>query len=209
MASSDRRIIEVTVPGEWRARPADDPEADWKRAATTPAAVTIQSGQVYELKADTSVRDAELAGLAHLRGLTGLQSLDLSECERVTDAGLAHLAGLTGLQSLDLGGCEQGKRVTDAGLAHLRGLTGLRSLDLRGRRQQVTDAGLAHLRGLTGLQSLQVMMSEQVTHAGLRTLKAAMPTLHNHSIAEVIATISGKQSIPDGALPWTRTGVMT
>jgi hypothetical protein len=38
-------------------------------------------------------------------------------CHQVTDAGLAHLRGLTGLQELDLEGC---KRVTDAGLAALR-----------------------------------------------------------------------------------------
>ena len=47
------------------------------------------------------------AGLEHLKGLTNLQSLDLT-FTKVTDAGLEHLKGLTKLQSLDLG--HQGDR---------------------------------------------------------------------------------------------------
>jgi uncharacterized protein YciI len=57
------------------------------------------------------------AGLAHLKGLTALQSLDLRWFDQVTDVGLAHLKSLTALQSLILVGC---KRVTDAGLSDLR-----------------------------------------------------------------------------------------
>ena len=49
----------------------------------------------------------------------------LEGCE-VTDAWLEHLKGLTKLQSLDLSYTP----VTDAGLEHLKGLTKLRSLDL-------------------------------------------------------------------------------
>ena len=41
------------------------------------------------------------AGLEHLKGLTQVQSLNLSQTE-VTDAGLKHLKGLTQLQSLNL-----------------------------------------------------------------------------------------------------------
>ncbi len=79
------------------------------------------------------------AGLEHLAGLTGLQTLGLSETQ-VTNAGLPHLAGLTGLQTLYL----RGTQVTDAGLEHLAGLTKLRTLDLR--RTQVSDDGVAELK---------------------------------------------------------------
>ena len=60
----------------------------------------------------TKVTDA---GLADLRGLSNLQSLDLKET-RVTDAGLVHLKGLSNLQSLDL----NGTKVTYAGVERLR-----------------------------------------------------------------------------------------
>ena len=44
----------------------------------------------------------------------------------VTDAGLVHLKGLTDLQTLDL----SETKATDAGLEHLKGLTELRTLDV-------------------------------------------------------------------------------
>jgi hypothetical protein len=99
------------------------------------------------------------AGLAHLRGLTGLQQLHLSRSQ-VTDAGLAHLHALADLQTLSL----DGTQVTDAGLAHLQGLTGLQVLYLD--YTQVTDAGLAHLQGLTALHRLG-LSATQVTDAGM------------------------------------------
>jgi hypothetical protein len=81
------------------------------------------------------------AGLEHLKGLTSLQSLNLS-CLKVTDAGLEHLNGLTRLTVLNL----DGLKVTDAGLEHLKGLTSLNLLVLYGLK--VTDTGLVHLKGL-------------------------------------------------------------
>jgi hypothetical protein len=81
------------------------------------------------------------AGLAYLRGLTGLQQLYLSGESQVTDAGLVHLQGLTGLQILSLGDTQ----LTDAGLAHLQGLTALHRLDLN--NTQITDAGMFTCNG--------------------------------------------------------------
>jgi len=78
--------------------------------------------------------------------LTQLQTLDLSH-SKVTDAGLEHLKGLTRLQTLALSEC---MKVTDAGLERLKGLTQLQTLVLT--RTQVTDAGLEHLKGLTQLE---------------------------------------------------------
>ncbi|HUY92471.1 MAG TPA: leucine-rich repeat domain-containing protein [Pirellulales bacterium] len=107
------------------------------------------------------------AGLAHLEGLTGLQSLSLDNTQ-ITDAGLARLQELTGLQTLWL----DNTPITDAGLAHLEGLTGLQSLWLD--NTQITDAGLAQLKRLTGLQWLY-LNNTQVTDAGLAQLGEALP----------------------------------
>src|SRR5258708_6088843 len=63
---------------------------------------------------NTQVTDA---ALAYLKGLTGLQTLNIGGT-LVTDAGVAHLKGLTNLQAIGL----FGTRVTDAGLVHLKGM---------------------------------------------------------------------------------------
>ncbi len=108
-------------------------------------------------------RDTTDAELKHLKGLTSLQHLFLSET-KVTDAGLEHLKGLTKLQSLFL----TDTKVTGAGLVHLKGLTSLQELWLH--RTKVTDTGLVHLKGLTSLESL-ILSSTKVTDAGLEHLK--------------------------------------
>ena len=71
-----------------------------------------------------------------------LTSLNLAECEDITDAGLAHLAQLHALTSLDLAYCSN---ITDAGLAHLAQLHALTSLNLYGC-SNITDAGRDSLK---------------------------------------------------------------
>ncbi len=109
------------------------------------------------------------AGLAHLRRLAALETLDLSFSE-VTDAGLVHLAGMTRLRELWL----EETKITDAGLVHLRELSALETLSLSST--PITDAGLMHLRGLTALKSLDLGYT-QVTPAGLECL-AGLTELH-------------------------------
>ncbi len=116
---------------------AFDPKYYCQRILHQVATVDLSSTQVSD------------AGLAHLAGLSGLQSLSLWNT-KVSDAGLAHLARLSGLQSLSL----WNTKVSDAGLAHLAGLSGLQSLYLSSTK--LSDAGLAHLAGLSGLQSLDL-----------------------------------------------------
>jgi serine/threonine protein kinase len=108
--------VDLSVPGRWLSRPANEPEAPWIFLGETPRRVTLLPRQVYRLEVNRDVTDAELESLAHLRGLTALRQLDLGGCTRVTDAGLEHLRGLTALRQLRLSGCEQ---VTDAGLDEL------------------------------------------------------------------------------------------
>ena len=114
------------------------------------------------------------AGLAHLAGLTALETLFLGVTQ-VTDAGLAHLAGLTALKDLVISANQWdpiGTQVTDAGLAHLTGLTALEALWLEST--EITDVGLAHLAKLTELESL-TLTGTQVTDAGVAELQKALP----------------------------------
>ncbi len=88
-------------------------------------------------------------GMAHLAGLTALQSLDLSATS-IGDEGMAHLAGLTGLEKLNL----SNNRIFASGAAHLARLARLQRLDLAGNTLRA--AGAAHLASLTALQFLDL-----------------------------------------------------
>lgn len=113
-------------------------------------------------------RNAEVtnAGLAQLRGLTGLLELNLSYNKQVGDEGLEPLARLTGLQKLHL----ESTSVTDASLERVvRGLTNLQLLNLS--NTGVTDAGLVHLRALTRLTDLGLAYNRRVGDAGLAHLR--------------------------------------
>ncbi len=113
----------------------------------------------------TDVSDDQLAHLAHLTGLVGLNLDETS----VSDAGLAHLADLKSLEKLALGGT----RVTDSGLARLEEMTSLKKLWLH--NTHITDAGLSHLTALPHLERL-ILSKTGVTDAGLAEL-AKIPTL--------------------------------
>ena len=98
-----------------------------------------KQGEVVEVDLRTSkITDT---GLVHLKGMTGLQVLYLTDA-KITDAGLVHLKGMNKLQVFTLP-----DQITDAGLVHLSGMTELYDLGLYGT--EITDAGLAHLKGLT------------------------------------------------------------
>ena len=106
---------------------------------------------------ETPVNDA---GLAHLDGLSNLESLMLRGRNDVTDAGVAHLAGMNSLKELYL----ENTQISDEGLASVSKLTGLETLNLA--RTQIGDAGLARLDGLTHLENLG-LDGTKVTDAGL------------------------------------------
>jgi hypothetical protein len=103
------------------------------------------------------------AGLAHLKGMTGIEVLELAD-EPIADAGLAHLSGIRTIRILSV----DNTPVTDAGLAHLRGLNRLEELSVE--KTRITDAGLVHLKGLP-LEGLS-LASTGVTDAGLAELSA-------------------------------------
>lgn len=141
--------------------------------------------------AKTQVTDT---GLAHLAGMSNLQTLDLSNTN-ITDSGLVHLEKLRSLQTLTL----YNTRVTGSGLASLKGLTSLRQLSLGRTRvddagladlsrlksllhldladTKVTDGGLAHLRGLADLRHV-VLRGTEATATGVADLKMFLPRVN-------------------------------
>jgi hypothetical protein len=81
--------------------------------------------------------------LVHLERMKRLEYLDLRQT-KISSAGLVHLRPLSNLTHLYL---SNNRRVDDAGLAHLEPLT--RLVDLGLAHTKVTDAGLKHLKPLT------------------------------------------------------------
>jgi hypothetical protein len=125
-----------------------------------PAAQRAANGRALSCDHRTQVTDS---GLRHLRGLTRLRALDLSDTA-ITDTGLRSLGSLTQLRTLDLGETA----VTDAGMEVLRRFTHLRFLYLDGTA--ITDKGLESLQDLTDLFHLDLSHTH-VTDEGLRRLR--------------------------------------
>jgi uncharacterized membrane protein len=129
------------------------------------------------------------AGLAHLEGLSNLESLMLRSCTKFSDAGLVHLEGLASLQGLYL----DGAKVTDAGLVHLRRLTQLEKLGLD--RASVSDAGLVHLEGMSRLRFLN-LRGTRVSDGGLKRLKA-LKSLDALNLGDTEVTDRGLANLKD------------
>ncbi|GKY95273.1 hypothetical protein MPSEU_000489400 [Mayamaea pseudoterrestris] len=90
--------------------------------------------------------DAGMAKIAKFRKLVRLSLF----CCNITDAGLGHLSQLTDLEVLNLD-C---RLVTDDGLLPLRNLEKLKCLDVFAGR--ITDIGCGHLANITSLESLEL-----------------------------------------------------
>jgi F-box/leucine-rich repeat protein 14 len=102
-----------------------------------------------------------------------LQSINLSNCKRLTNEGLAAVAAACPqLESLDLGGCS---RLTNEGLRALAALPcargNLHRLSLRSC-YQITDTGVGHLVGLTTKTTINSDESEAEKSAKIGGLLA-------------------------------------
>lgn len=106
------------------------------------------AGQVAAVNFRASwVTDADLRRLGRF---PGLKSLDLS-LTRVTDQGMQELRGLTGIEELNLRFAEY---VTDEGLAAVKNWKKLKRLVLHGTK--VSDTALEHIAGISTLESLDL-----------------------------------------------------
>jgi len=91
--------------------------------------------------------------LGNLAGLNQLEELSL-ENTLVGNAGLAHLKGMTKLQKLQLRSNPGTGRITDAGMVHLKHLKSLEELELP--FDGITDAGYSHLAVLDLLRKVNI-----------------------------------------------------
>jgi len=99
-------------------------------------------------------------GLAYLKNNPGLMSLNLGNCQWISDEGLRHIQDLTHLTRLYL----KNLRVSNTGLDYLRRLFRLTHLVLRGTN--ISGTGLLILEGLYNLRYLDISRT-QIDDAGL------------------------------------------
>jgi len=143
------------------------------------------------------VVDADLADLTHLRPL---QTLNLSQCGKITDAGMQDVAAIAELKELMLGTAENpGARITDAGLEPLTRLRRLELLDLS-QCGRITDEGLKHVARIPALKELHLdgglEPGPRVGDAGLEAL-ASLPRLTELTLAGSTITDAGLPALRD------------
>ncbi|HWG44036.1 MAG TPA: hypothetical protein VN688_14755 [Gemmataceae bacterium] len=180
-------VIKIDIPGDLRAKPANESWDDCRIVGETPGQWTLRGGEVAHLNVDRDVSEIALGSLVGLRYLPGFQSLNLSHCRGVTNASLGYLRGLMGLRSLEI--CNT--PVTDEGLAPLGGLRELHSLDLSSCRE-VKGPGLEHLWNCQKLRSLDLENTRVICEAlvflrGLINLQS-LRIGHDDNMADLIAT---------------------
>jgi hypothetical protein len=134
--------------------------------------------------------------LHYFLDLRPVQSLNLAECNRISDEGLAILGGLQHLTELDLSRLMRYRKnqfvsnsvpLTDACLVHLLSLPRLKKLSLAGNR--ITDDGLAQIAQLRSLTELDLVATE-VSDAGLIHLRG-MKSLQVVNLAATRVTAEG------------------
>jgi Leucine Rich repeat len=131
-------------------------------------------GAVAGPSASAQVTDNDLA---LLRDLIHVDTLDLTNCPRVTDKGLEVLADLPDLEILELGlGERSGPPVTDATVELLNKLTRLRCLSMS--NSTITDERMSRLTRLKNLTVLDIE-GTAITDATLRMLKQNFPNLES------------------------------
>jgi hypothetical protein len=178
-------------------------ETNWRQGGVTAVSgARTYLGAIFG--ADLGDRD-----LHYLLDLRSVQSLNLTECNQITDKGLAILGGLPHLTELDLTRLMRFRRdsigsrpvpLTDACLVHLGSLPRLKRLSLAGNR--ITDRGLAQLAQLTHLTELD-LVATGVSDAGLIHLQG-MRSLKSVNLAATRVTAQGlaklQEARPDLAI---------
>jgi internalin A len=162
------------------------------------------------------------AGLARLKSLTQLESLEIDDVT-LTTSGLACLREMTNLKTLGIyylpnhgeiqaqqknpaGYRSQNNSVTDAAMEHLKGLTRMQNLALT--NTAITDAGLDNLQAMKDLRSLDLSYT-RITDAGLAKIKG-LTNLRSLRLActritgEALGNIEGMTQLEDLDLMDTR-----
>jgi Leucine-rich repeat (LRR) protein len=133
--------------------------------------------------------DVGNSGIRHLRTVSHLRILNLTEVPSVTNAGLAALQELPKLQQLYL----LGTRISDRGMAHLKEMPTLEVLELPGT---ITDAGLRILPSLPTLRVLSLRTNIEITDECLVAV-GACPTLQVLDLSETTINDAGLAYLRD------------
>jgi len=193
---TDSSSLPLPLRGRLWCQPASATKPAWKVVTDTPASVDIDADSVYRLELPARITDVELAALhsvARHPHAGRIVRLDLSGCEKLTDAGLVPIAALPGIAHLNLYACRE---LTATGVAHLAAMPTLTRLDLT-RCVRLTDAALAPLAKLPRLEHLSLSGCEWITDTGLATL-SAVRTLK-------VLSVRGTQISPTAAERFTQT----
>lgn len=165
------RIVEINL--NERTDGHKEPEAKPLSQRTHDETLKLLAGQEDLRRLEVSGTAVTSAGLVHLKGLTGLEFLNvcltavddsgfenlagmvqmrrMTVCaSKITGSGFAHLGAMKKLESINL----HSSPASDAGLEAIGKLTSLRRLEIV--HTNVTDAGLAHLAGLVNLRQLHI-----------------------------------------------------
>lgn len=165
MIPADACSFSSTLPITVTVRPADEPGADWRPFDEGPGFFNIPTGYQARVRIK-NIDNRALAGLVtELQDCPAVVELDLSENRGIDDAGLARLKPLKQLTSLNLSSCD----LSDAGLVALVALDRLRRLDLS-YCNRLTDRGLKTLEQLRSLEFLNLQGCVKITRAGVARL---------------------------------------
>lgn len=126
---------------------------DLKSLPSSGVALSVDSQEIYD------------DDLVPLRRFSNLQSLDIGQCEGVTDKGLQHLSMLKDLKRLTLAG----EVLTGTGFKHLNKLGNLTHVTLYSSGC-LTDRGIAEIAKMKQLTTLDLNWAAELTDSQLESL---------------------------------------
>jgi hypothetical protein len=103
------------------------------------------------------------SGMAQLRGLINLESLNITQANLITGEAMIPLAQLNKLKHIEMPWCD---RFGNDGVEELAKHTTLETLDISAC-EKIRNKGLAALRGHPNLQKLRLAYCEHITDAGV------------------------------------------
>jgi hypothetical protein len=133
--------------------------------------------------------DVGNSGIRHLRTVSPVRILNLTEVPSVTNAGLAAVQDLPDLQQLYV----LGTRIRDRGMVHLERMPTLEVLELPAT---ITDAGLRILPSLPTLRVLSLRTNIAITDESLVAV-GACPTLQVLDLSETTINDAGLAYLRD------------
>ena len=138
------------------------------------------------------------AGVAYLSGLperpgvqrqqSALESLNLQDCQKLTDLALRYIAQGLGIKTLNLSFCAN---VSDSGMKSVAKMSSLSTLNLRSC-DNISDIGVGYLaEGCVGLQNLDVSFCERVSDRAMIHVASGLFNLQTLSMAACKITDDG------------------